>query len=58
MAGNNVLSSLAQSGVCNDATRRLEGGLWQIVVEEGKQGLGSAGAIVADLQSVGATLHR
>jgi hypothetical protein len=58
MAGNNIISSLAQSGVCNDATRQLEGGFWQNVVEEGEQGPGSAGAVVADLQSVGAILHR
>jgi len=51
-------STFAQAGtVFNDATRQLEGGLWQNVVEEGGQGLGSAGAVIADLQSVQATLQ-
>ena len=58
MATGDVLSTFAQAGVVfNDATRQLEGGLWQNVVEEGGQGLGSAGAVVADLQSVQAALQ-
>jgi len=58
MAGNNVPSSSAQTDVGNDATRQLGVGSWQNVVEEGEQGLGRAGAVVADLQPVRATLHR
>jgi hypothetical protein len=54
----NALSTFAQAGtVFNDATRQLEGGLWQNAVQEGGQGLGSAGAVIADLQSVQATLQ-
>jgi hypothetical protein len=36
----------------NDATRALEGGLWQNVVEEGGQGHGSIGRYVTDLTNV------
>src|SRR5215831_16483828 len=36
----------------NDATRALEGGLWQNVVEEGGQGFGSIGRYTTDLQNV------
>jgi hypothetical protein len=36
----------------NDATRALVGGLWQNVVEEGGQGLGSVFRYVSDLQAV------
>jgi hypothetical protein len=58
MAATNVLSTFAQAGaIFNDATRQLEGGLWQNVVEEGGQGLGSAGAVVTDLQTVQAILQ-
>jgi hypothetical protein len=57
MALPNV-STVAQAGaVFNDATRQLEGGIWQNVVEEGGQGLGSAQAVVADLQAVQAGLQ-
>jgi hypothetical protein len=53
-----TIATFAQAGaVFNDATRLLEGGLWQNVVEEGGQGLGSAGAVVTDLQTVQATLQ-
>ena len=44
MATTNETPTFAQAGaVFNDATRLLEGGLWQNIVEEGGQGLGSAG---------------
>src|SRR5689334_4003635 len=36
----------------NDATRALEGGLWQNAVEEGGQGLGSVLRYSADLNNV------
>src|SRR4026208_1288639 len=36
----------------NDAGRALEGGLWQNVVEEGGQGLGSVFKYAADLTNV------
>ena len=36
----------------NDASRALVGGLWQNVVEEGGQGLGSIGRYTADLTTV------
>jgi hypothetical protein len=36
----------------NDATRALEGGLWQNVVEEGGQGFGSIGRYTTDLTNV------
>lgn len=36
----------------NDATRALEGGLWQNVVSEGGQGLGSIGRYTTDLTNV------
>jgi trimeric autotransporter adhesin len=36
----------------NDATRALEGGLWQNAVEEGGQGLGSIGRYTTDLTNV------
>ncbi|NOJ42558.1 hypothetical protein [Bradyrhizobium australiense] len=36
----------------NDATRALVGGLWQNVVEEGGQGLGSVGRYTSDLTTV------
>ena len=36
----------------NDATRALEGGLWQNVVSEGGQGLGSIGKYTTDLTNV------
>jgi hypothetical protein len=36
----------------NDATRALEGGLWQNAVEEGGQGLGSIGRYTTDLTDV------
>src|SRR5258705_13668640 len=53
-----TIATFAQAGaVFNDATHLLEGGLWRNVVEEGGQGLGSAGAVVTDLQSVQATLQ-
>src|SRR6266568_815526 len=41
----------------NDATRALEGGLWQNVVEEGAQGFGSVFRYVNDLQTVKAGLQ-
>jgi hypothetical protein len=40
----------------NDATRKLEGGLWTNVAEEGGQGFGSAGTYIADLNIVQAGL--
>ena len=36
----------------NDATRALEGGLWQNTVSEGGQGLGSIGRYTTDLTNV------
>lgn len=58
MATTNDVPTFAQAGtVFNDATRALEGGLWQNVVEEAGQGLGSAGRVVADLQTVQANLQ-
>ena len=52
-----TVATFAQTGaVFNEATRLLEGGLWQNIVEEGGQGLGSAGA-VADLQTVQTSLQ-
>jgi hypothetical protein len=36
----------------NDATRALEGGLWQSTVNEGGQGLGSVGRYTSDLTNV------
>src|SRR3977135_4682012 len=36
----------------NDATRALVGGLWQNVVEEGGQGLGSVGRYTSGLTTV------
>ena len=38
--------------VFNDATRFLEGGLWQVRVEEGAQGFGSINNYLADLTTV------
>ncbi|RTL69394.1 MAG: hypothetical protein EKK41_13590 [Hyphomicrobiales bacterium] len=47
------ITTFAQAGaVFNDATRQLEGGLWQNTVEEGGQGFGSAKAVAADLQAL------
>src|ERR687888_340984 len=46
-------ADVAQLGaVFNDATRALVGGLWQNVVEEGGQGLGSIGRYTTDLTNV------
>src|SRR5262245_59310958 len=48
----------AQLGAAyNDATRALVGGLWQNVVEEGGQGLGSVFRYINDLGSVRAGLQ-
>jgi hypothetical protein len=58
MAATNATPTFADAGTLfNDATRFLEGGLWQNAVEEGAQGLGSAGHVVTDLQSVQADLQ-
>jgi hypothetical protein len=51
MAATNTTQTFADAGVLfNDATRFLEGGVWQTAVSEGGQGLGSAGRVVSDLQ--------
>lgn len=51
-------ADLAQLGATfNDATRALVGGLWQNVVEEGGQGLGSVFRYMNDLESVRAGLQ-
>jgi hypothetical protein len=43
----------AQLGtIFNDATRALEGGLWQTAVEEAGQGTGSVNRYISDLQNV------
>jgi len=58
MAATDAVLTFAEAGaVFNDATRFLEGGLWQNVVSEGGQGLGSVNAVVNDLQTVQATLQ-
>jgi hypothetical protein len=57
MATTNATPTFADAGTLfNDATRFLEDGLWQNAVEEGGQGLGSAGHVVADLQTVQADI--
>jgi hypothetical protein len=58
MATTNATPTFADAGTLfNDATRFLEGGLWQNTVEEGGQGLGSVGSVVTDLQTVQADLQ-
>ena len=58
MATTNAAPTFADAGTLfNDATRFLEGGLWQNAVEEGGQGLGSVGSVVTDLQTVQADLQ-
>ena len=58
MATTNATPTFADAGTLfNDATRFLEGGLWQNTVEEGGQGLGSVGSVVTDLQTVQANLQ-
>src|SRR5258706_3216900 len=58
MATTNTVPTFAETGaVFNDATRALEGGLWQNVVSEGGQGLGSASKVVTDLQTVQTNLQ-
>ncbi len=58
MATTNATPTFADAGTLfNDATHLLEGGLWQNVVSEGGQGLGSAGKVAADLQTVQADLQ-
>ena len=58
MATTNTTPTFADAGTLfNDATRFLEGGLWQNTVEEGGQGLGSVGSVVTDLQTVQANLQ-
>ena len=58
MATTNTTPTFADAGTLfNDATRFLEGGLWQNTVEEGGQGLGSVGSVVTDLQNVQANLQ-
>ena len=58
MATTNATPTFADAGTLfNEATRFLEGGLWQNTVEEGGQGLGSAGHVVTDLQTVQADLQ-
>jgi hypothetical protein len=53
MATTNATPTFADAGTLfNDATRFLEGGLWQNTVSEGGQGLGSAGRVVTDLQTI------
>ena len=50
---NATTPTFADAGTLfNDATRFLEGGLWQNTVSEGGQGLGSAGHVVTDLQTI------
>jgi hypothetical protein len=52
------MSTFAQAGaVFNDATRLVEGSLWQNVVEEAGQSRGSAGPVVGDPQTVQTTLQ-
>lgn len=53
---NLVAGDLYFENFFNDATRKLEGGLWKNAVEEGGQGFGSAGTYVADLNIVQAGL--
>ena len=58
MATTNETLTFAQAGAAfNEVTRLLEGGLWQNAVEEGGQGLGSAGQAVTDLQAVQAAIQ-
>ena len=58
MATTNETLTFAQAGAAfNEVTRLLEGGLWQNAVEEGGQGLGSAGQAVTDLQAVQAAVQ-
>jgi hypothetical protein len=53
MATTNATPTFADAGTLfNDATRFLEGGLWQNTVNEGDQGFGSAGHVVTDLQTI------
>ena len=53
MATTNATPTFADAGTLfNETTHLLEGGLWQNVVSEGGQGLGSAGKVATDLQTV------
>ena len=53
MATTDATPTFADAGTLfNDATRFLEGGLWQNTVSEGDQGFGSAGRVVNDLQTI------
>src|SRR5205807_1392443 len=52
-AGGTPATAFSDLGLTfNDATRALEGGLWQTVVEEGGQGTGSAARYTNDLTTV------
>ena len=58
MATTNATPTFADAGTLfNETTHLLEGGLWQNVVSEGGQGLGSAGKVATDLQTVQADLQ-
>ena len=58
MATTNATPTFTDAGTLfNETTHLLEGGLWQNVVSEGGQGLGSAGKVVTDLQTVQADLQ-
>src|SRR5579883_2658907 len=57
MATNNVPTFADTGTIFNDTTTFLEGGLWQNVVSEGGQGLGSAAHVVSNLQTVQANLQ-
>lgn len=57
MATNDTPTFAQTGAVFNEVTRLLEGGLWQNTVEEGGQGLGSAGQAVVDLQAVQTSLQ-
>ncbi len=58
MATTTATPTFADAGTLfNEATHLLEGGLWQNVVSEGGQGLGSAGKVTTDLQTVQADLQ-
>ena len=52
-AGGTPATAFSDLGLTfNDATRALEGGLWQNAVEEGGQGTGSAGRYTNDLTTI------
>jgi hypothetical protein len=58
MAATNTTQIFADAGILfNDATRFVEGGVWQTTVSEGGQGLGSAAHVVSDLQQVKSILQ-